>query len=76
MTAETYRLGPDTIVLLDSRFCTGCHRNPWHCAFAFYSRVPSKEDPLAIGSKLSDWRRGDGCPLEIVTQPGVKKVAS
>jgi hypothetical protein len=57
------RDGDTRVDLPDVRFCRGCHRNPVGCAFAYTSRIPSATRPEPIGTFISDWRRGDGCPL-------------
>ena len=61
--AVIHRDGPDLVDLPDVRYCLGCHRNPVGCTFAYTSRIPSATRPESIGTFLSDWRRGDGCPL-------------
>ena len=56
-------LGETPVKLRDTRFCQGCPREPRECPAAYTSRIVTERKPEPLGTHLSDWRRGDGCPI-------------
>ena len=67
MAGADFRHDDGGVVRLeDPRYCRGCTEEPFLCQGAYTSRVASPERPLGVDA--SDWRRGEGCRLTILSR--------